>query len=185
MTAHAFDPFQDRLCRDIRNALSEAFASALADDDLVPALAVAERYRGTPLPSYCLAYIDSRLERYEKALALIRRHRVDSAWARGLILWDLGLFFEVHEVLEQAWHTARGEEREVLQAMIRAAGFHIKTEAGYHEAAAKLADKAIAALARHRALLPEDFPVDMLLEGLAARRPEAPRLGMAGRTATG
>jgi enterochelin esterase family protein len=45
---------------------------------------------------------DSLGDRYARFLALIAGGPTDVVW-QGLTLWDLGLFFEVHEILEQAW----------------------------------------------------------------------------------
>lgn len=40
-------------------------------------------------------------------------------------LFDAGLHFEVHELLEPCWMRAAGEEREILQGLIQvAAGYH-------------------------------------------------------------
>jgi hypothetical protein len=40
-------------------------------------------------------------------------------------LFDAGLYFEVHELLEPYWMRAEGREREILQGLIQvAAGFH-------------------------------------------------------------
>ena len=40
-------------------------------------------------------------------------------------LFDAGLYFEVHELLEPYWMRAGGGEREILQGLIQvAAGFH-------------------------------------------------------------
>ncbi len=36
----------------------------------------------------------------------------------ALRLWREGRYFEVHEVLEEAWREARGEERRFLQGLI-------------------------------------------------------------------
>lgn len=44
MTPPRFEPFQDRLSRDIRNELSAALPPALARNDLAPVLAVAGPY---------------------------------------------------------------------------------------------------------------------------------------------
>jgi len=95
--------------------------------------------------------------------------------AKALILWNLGLFFEVHEILEQAWHGARGAEKEILQALIRAAGFYIKGEYGYFEAGAKMAARAVAALEKNR----QDcagFELNTLLESLRKLDPIPPKI---------
>ena len=110
-------------------------------------------------------YIAERLRRYEKALAELHRGPAAVMW-RATVLWDLQLFFEAHELLEQAWMVATGEEKLVLQAMIRAAGVFIKLEYGYREAALKMAGRALPVLAAHR-----DDPCPLLRSRAPARRP--------------
>ncbi len=170
-----FEPFQDRLSRDIRNELSAALPLALAQNDLAPVQAVAARYLQTNLPAPYVTYIERRLAGYAKGLEIISRTAAGDALARALVFWDLGLFFEVHEILEQAWHEARGAEKEMLQAMIRAAGFYIKGEYGYFEAGAKMAGRAIAALEKNRQIC-TGFDLDALLESLRTLDPIPPKL---------
>lgn len=175
MTPPRFEPFQDRLSRDIRNELSAALPSALTRNDLAPVRVVSERYLQQDLAAPYVAYIETRLVKYAKALEIIARSGAENALARALVLWDLGLFFEVHEILEQAWHGARGVEKEVLQAMIRAAGFYIKGEYGYFEAGAKMAGRAVAALEKNRQGC-TGFDLDRLLESLRKLDPIPPKL---------
>ena len=150
MSSPRFEPFQDRLSRDIRNALSAALPLALAQNDLAPVRTVAARYLHPGLAAPYAAYIEARLAGYALALATINRTKATTPLAKALVLWDLELFFEVHEILEQAWHGAHGVEKEILQAMIRAAGFYIKGEYGYFEAGAKMAGRAVATLEKNR-----------------------------------
>src|SRR3989339_618167 len=170
MPAPRFEPFQDRLSRDIRNELAAALPLALAQNDLYSAFKVAERYRQQGLAAPYAAYIEARLAGYAKALAIIARTGAEDALAKGLVLWDLELFFEVHEILEQAWRGAQGAEKELLQAMIRAAGFYIKGEYGYFEAGAKMADRAVTALEKNRQGC-AGFDLDTLLESLRNLNP--------------
>jgi hypothetical protein len=175
MTSPRFEPFQDRLSRDIRNELSASLPLALAQNDLAPARAVAARYLHQDLAPPYVAYIETRLAGYAKALAMITQLPAETALAKALVFWDLGLFFEVHEILEQAWHGARGTEKEMLQAMIRAAGFYIKGEYGYNEAGAKMAARAVAALEKNRQAC-TGFELDTLLERLRNLDPNPPKL---------
>ncbi|KGQ22812.1 DUF309 domain-containing protein [Thermus filiformis] len=39
-------------------------------------------------------------------------------WSEALALWRAGRYFEVHEVLEEAWREAEGEKRRLLQGVI-------------------------------------------------------------------
>jgi hypothetical protein len=175
MTASRFEPFQDRLSRDIRNELSAALPPALARHDLAPVRAVAARYLQQGLAVPYLAYIEARLAGYAEALAIISRAKIEDALNQALVLWDLGLFFEVHEILEQAWHGARGAEKEILQALIRAAGFYIKGEYGYFEAGAKMAARAVAGLEKNRQAC-TGFALETLLESLRNLDPVPPKL---------
>lgn len=48
-----------------------------------------------------------------------------AAVRRAAALWNEGLFFEVHEVLEAVWKTAAGDLRQALQGLIQiAVGYH-------------------------------------------------------------
>lgn len=166
-----FDPFQDRLCRDIRNQLSESIMACLRIGSLDPAQQVAKHFLAMQLTSHQLAYIERRLAGYAQFLEQAAAGPEDVLW-RGLVLWDLGLHFEVHEILEQAWHQARGEEKLLLQAMIRAAGVYIKGEYGYTEAATKLAAKALPVLESQRIRLAAYIEPERLFA--AMRHPATP-----------
>ena len=156
-----FDPFRDRLSRDIRNDLSESLLTCLRDGLSTAARAVAERYLASPIEPCHRAYINDRLERYERFLALVRGE--SDPLRQGFVLWELGLYFEVHEILEQAWLRAEGTEKELLQALIRAAGVRIKRECGFEAAAAKMAAKALPVLTAHRQRLAAYIDPDPLL----------------------
>jgi hypothetical protein len=165
MTA-TFEPFQDRLSRDIRNDLSTALIEAVASLDPEPVRRTAAQYLEQAAGECYREYIKERLLRYEKALARFRRGPSAVLW-RAAVLWDLQLFFEVHELLEEAWLKAAGDEKLVLQAMIRAAGVYIKLEYGYREAALKMAGRALPVLAAHHQMLAPFFAPEPLLSTLA------------------
>ena len=152
MSDQLFDPFNDRLSRDIRNDLSESLLTCLRERRPTAARTVADRYLGGhPGPVY-VSYIRNRLERYARFLEQLDEDETDPL-RLGFALWDLGLHFEVHEVLEQAWLRAAGDDKALFQALIRAAGVAIKRECGSVAAAAKMAAKARPVLERHRARL--------------------------------
>jgi hypothetical protein len=179
---NAFDPFASRACRNIRNDLSEGLLRAIHDRNLAPVQAVAETYRSTNLKPRIRTYMEDRLQRYREILSRIPP--ADPADRDTLpvaaLLWDHGLFFEVHEWLEKKWHSSRGAERDLYQALIRAAGTYIHLEANRTEAARKMAVKAVPALVRLRALIPSAYHLDDLIAGLEALDPVAPKLGAAG-----
>ena len=171
-----FEPFQDRLSRDIRNELSETIIDVLGQGDIAPAQIVAKGYLDCNLAVCYVDYIKNRLDAYGQAIALVKEKNINDPLQQGLVLWDLGLFFEVHEVLEHAWLKADGPEKLILQAMIRAAGAYLKQEFGYLDAAAKMAERATKALDENWAALPTCLNGDRLVEGLRSLDQEPPKL---------
>jgi predicted metal-dependent hydrolase len=73
------------------------------------------------------------------------------ALAQSALLFDGGLYFEVHELLEPYWLRAASREREILQGLIQVAvGFHhlcngngAGARALLHDGAAKLLGRQI------------------------------------------
>jgi hypothetical protein len=175
MINQGFDPFRDRLSRDIRNDLSESLLTCLREHNLTAAQTVANRYlAGERAPCHA-AYILARLDRYDRFLTLVEGGPADVLW-KGLVLWDLGLFFEVHEILEHAWLRAAGEEKTFLQALIRAAGVYIKQEFGFGDAAAKMAAKALPILEANRHRLAVYTDPERLLSALGSPHEKPPFL---------
>jgi hypothetical protein len=167
----SFDPFQDRLSRDIRNQLSESLIPCLRAKTLEPAREIANRFLALHPGAEQVDYIKSRIVLYGRFLDRIGEGPDDVLW-QGLVLWDLGLHFEVHEILEHAWHRSHGQEKLLLQAMIRAAGVYIKGDYGYFEAAAKLAAKALPVLESQQERLAAYIDPQLLYK--AMREPTAP-----------
>lgn len=175
MINQGFDPFRDRLSRDIRNQLSASLPTCMAQQQLTAARAVANRHlAGKPGPEQ-VAYINDRLDRYARFLALLTGGPAEVVW-QGLVLWDLGLFFEVHEIVEHAWLRSAGAEKDFLQALIRAAGVYIKREYGFDQAAAKMAAKALPVLAANRHRLAVYTDPDRLLTALLEANAKPPLL---------
>ena len=175
MNPRPFDPFRDRLSRDIRNDLSASLLLCLREHRLQPAREVAARFfAGHPGPEQA-AYLTDRLQRYERFLNQIAQGPEDVVW-RGLVLWDLGLHFEVHEILEHAWLRAQEPEKSFLQALIRAAGVYIKGEYGFSEGAGKLAAKALPVLEAQRDRLAAYTDPERLLIALRSPQKKAPLL---------
>lgn len=160
-----FEPFQDRLSRIIRNDLGTTIGEVLAEQDIEPALKVADRFLQTDIDPCYRKYIEERLAKYHAVVEQLESVPTDTLW-QVLVLWDQQLFFEVHEVLEDAWMKAAGSEKEIFQAMIRAAGVYMKLEHGYIDAAKKIAAKAMPVLETHRNFLSNYFDPERLLAAL-------------------
>ncbi len=175
MAEKIFQPFTDRLSRNIRNDLSRSLVSVLEEASLVPAKTVGENYLKENLhPAYC-KYIENRLMRYTRALAKIKQGSTDPLF-HAMVLWDEKLYFEVHEILEHVWMNAQGDEKQFLQAMIRAAGVYIKLEAGYSAAAGKIAAKAIPILKQNSSRLAKYTEPAKLIDALQNLAVESPKL---------
>ncbi len=76
-----FNPFEDRLSRDIRNDLSEGLATAIETGSSLKLDQTVETYQNQPLSGCYKDYIKSRITRYELALEAIQEwyHRPDSS----------------------------------------------------------------------------------------------------------
>jgi len=165
MVTIEFNPFEDRFSRDLRNDLSEALVKTIESGNSQFLEDQIATFRQHSMAQAYADYLEFRTSRYQKALAQIGKEVTDPI-ARAVILWDLQLFFEVHEILEHAWYEAEGDYKSILQALIRAAGVYIKLEFRYVEAAQKIASKALPVLEEHRSSLEKFFVVDRLLSSL-------------------
>jgi hypothetical protein len=175
MTEAVFQPFTDRLSRDIRNDLSRSLVTVIHKHTLDPARQIADNYlQAGPALIYC-NYINNRLARYQRVLDTLGEQSSNPLFI-ALVLWDEKLFFEVHEILEHAWLEAEGEEKLFLQAMIRAAGVYIKREAGYPDVALRIGLKALPVLEKNRHRLAPYTDPDRLIQALGDERVEAPLL---------
>ncbi|MDJ0624607.1 MAG: DUF309 domain-containing protein [Desulfocapsaceae bacterium] len=175
MTEAIFQPFTDRLSRDIRNTLSESLLEVIRLQTLAPAQAVADTFLNEEPAAAYKNYIDERLKKYQQALTIIGK-QVDDPCLIALILWDKQLFFEVHEVLEPVWLKAEGEEKLFFQAMIRAAAVYIKLEFGYADPAARIAAKALPVLERNRKRLRRYTDPELLITALRQLHSQPPLL---------
>jgi hypothetical protein len=170
-----FDPFRDRLSRDIRNDLSRCFGKSLSGGSLSFVEDLSASLLKRDLHCCYRDYVERRLELYRLAFDRIQTCGSDPI-LQGLILWDLRLFFEMHEVLEPVWHNSEAGRRMLLQSMIRAAGVYIKLEHGYYRQAAKLAEKACAVLEKHSGALRDYFIPEELIAALRSLNPTPPTL---------
>lgn len=168
MKNELFNPFEDRQSRDIRNELSEGLAVAVETGNGEKLTKIIAEFRQQPLADYYREYLEDRYARYQQALQHIQKKVADPI-QQGLVLWNLGLFFEVHEVLEHAWYSAQGNMKLTLQALIRAAGVYIKREYGFNDAADRIAAKAIPVLEANKDILQVYFKVEDLTSALKNR----------------
>lgn len=182
MTSHdtvpapTFDPFHNRLCRDIRNDLSVGFIASIRQKDPDRIAAEVNRYRAMDIEPFMAAYIDARFNKYQRVNSAVAASHiaVEDIYPIACLMWNQSLFFEFHEWLEHTWHHAGEPERQMIQALIRSAGVYLLLEAGRKKGAHKMALKALAGLNEHRSLIPKLFEVDCLIDKLSVVDPVPP-----------
>jgi len=157
MSCPAFDPFADRLARDIRNDLSTAFVQGLDMNQDSFYRTAAERYLAGNLPPAHRDYILDRLNRYEQVLAALAQSRTTDSFEQSLVLWNNGLLFEVHERLETIWQNVSHETRKAIKGVIQAIAAYLHRQCGHDEISLRLAQKAADLLGQYGKALPASF----------------------------
>ena len=175
-----FDPFNNRLCRDVRNTLGETFKSSIKKRDSYPVARVAGKILGETLPPWVSDYVNRRLSSYTAVLATLAAKNITDPIDVSLAIWAQGLFFEAHEFLEPYWMAADGKEKLLLQALIRAAGSFVHLEQGNLGAAKRIAGKAIVGLCQVKDLLARHTDPERLIDSLKNLDGKVPTLLMAG-----
>jgi uncharacterized protein len=170
-----FAPFENRLCRDIRNHLANGFLEALQNGAMEPVNRTILTLKQQKLAPFHLAYIDNRRARYQTILAHIKFNSADP-FTTAVLLWDQALFFECHEWLEPFWMQSEGKEKKLIQALIRSAGTFALLEARRNTGAKKTADKALAFLTANTAIIPDVFAPARLISALKSLESPPPRL---------
>jgi len=161
-----FDPFNSRLARDIRNTLAETFVDALRQVDKSGYRQAAEQWLVKNLDAEYSSYIQDRLIRYDHAFNQIEINRIKDAKLQALIIWNYGLFFEVHEHLERIWQKTAGDEYQALKGLIQAAGVYIHLKYYHRAAAEKLAIKSMDRIQKYSDGLAFIANLNLLLEKL-------------------
>lgn len=171
-----FDPYTDRLARDIRNSLSAALVDELTGNATAAVSAAARDWLATaPGPVY-QAYIQQRIVLYRRAIDAIKAGQTRDPRHQAIFLWNLGLFFELHELLETVWHNSREPERSALKGWIQAAGVYVHAMRGKEDTARRLAQRAQQHLRNGRSSLQVIANLDQLIEALADPADAAPAL---------
>ena len=169
----------------LRNALAELGLAACEDDAAAAALgwlaapadapppAAAARLAAVhlidpggrallPVHAPHAAAVAAHARRALRAAAAFRRGPPGAGVVRACrvaaALWNEGLFFEVHEVLEAVWKTAAGAERQALQGVIQiAVAFHHLAHGNRRGARSLLQDRA--RQQDHQTVTPDRVPV--------------------------
>jgi len=172
----SFDPFSNRLARDIRNGLSTAFARAIEASDAALLEDQAATWLQAELPESFCAFVRDRMQRYSRVLDRIHSARVYDPCRQALLAWNEQLYFEVHEILEAIWQPATGEFRKAVQGLILAAGIGEHLQYGHLPAAERLSNRADRLLRRHQRHLAFIENLEDLLDWLQERHAPPPIL---------
>ena len=159
-----FAPFENRLCRDIRNCLAKSFLETLGENRMDPVHQMALALKEKTLAPWHIDYIDNRLARYQIVLTQLKSD--PEIFTTACLIWNQSLFFECHEWMESFWIRAKGNEKKLIQALIRAAGTYALLEAKRTSGAKKSAEKALAFLRVNRSAIPPFFKPDLLISAL-------------------
>lgn len=63
---------------------------------------------------------------------------VNEKFLKGVDLFNRGLYFEAHEIWEEAWNESEGAEKRALQALIQVAVAFLKWQSGIPGGALKM-----------------------------------------------
>ena len=176
IAARKFDPFNDRLSRDIRNTLSEAFIDALSRMEPSAYRDEADIWCAKNPSGIYLEYIQNRLQSYDLVFRQIKANQLVDPLLQCLVIWNNGLFFEFHDHLEGIWKQSGGDERQALKGLIKAAGVYIHNEVSHHRAVKSLSAKSYRLIRQYSHSLAFIKNLDVLTQKLKALDPEAPRL---------
>ena len=174
--ADNFDPFNDRLSRDIRNSLSEAFIEALVRMEASAYREVIESWKAVTLADMYLLYIQNRLLCYDRVFEQISAHNLDDALLQLMVIWNHELFFEAHDHLERIWSQAAGDKRQALKGLIKAAGVYIHMKHDRQKAVTSLSAKALDLIRRYSHCLNFITNLEVLTGKLENLDPVPPRL---------
>lgn len=170
------DPFSDRTARDIRNSLSSALVRELTAPGSGAIDTVADQWLAWPLATDYRSYIDERCASYRQVLTEIRARGLGAIRLQAVALWNAGLYFELHELIETIWLDTAEPERSALKGWIQAAGAYLHLERGKPEAARGLARRARSHLAAGAAALTFITNLDQLIQALDQQVPPVLRL---------
>jgi uncharacterized protein len=150
MQKKGFDPFNDRRSRALRNTLSEQFVDVVLRNDVQAFRLLCEHWEAVDLGGVYREYLEVRLDRYREAFDQFDRDEVRAPLRQAMVLWNLALYFEMHELLETIWQPAAEPFRSALKGLIQAAGAYIHLLWGHQSAGEKLARKARQHLSANR-----------------------------------
>ncbi len=173
-----FDPFESRLCRDIRNTIGHGFIKSLQNGSIKTFSSDIQKFESLKTPSVIKHYIHHRqacLEKISKQIKTLPGDH-DHFFEIANLLWSHELYFEVHEWLEEKWMSSKGDEKKSIQALILSAIAYEQLTYNRKSPAQKVAAKAIVLLKEYRTAIPNPFDPDILIGSLLNLELNSPRV---------
>ncbi len=173
-----FDPFENRLSRDIRNTLGHCFVKAIQAKDQSLFHTESRQYQSGENQAHIKEYINNRTTLLKKMFDQITACNLkphDDYFLIARSLWNVELFFEFHEWLEIKWTAAQGKNKKAFQAMILAAIVYEHLTYGRKISAEKVALKAIGLFNQYKNLIPKPFDADLFITKLTVLDPVTPK----------
>ncbi len=163
-----FDPFENRLCRNIRNDIGYGFVKSVQQRSLAPFNSALKKYHNNADNPPFKSYINHRLTLVKKILMQIDSGRLKTVNEFSILMfvWSHQLYYEFHEWVEELWLPANGNYKKSLQGLIFASVALEHHQYNRQIPAQKLSIKAIAKLERHGLLLPELINTEVIVDAL-------------------
>lgn len=152
-----FDPFESRLCRDIRNDLGAGFVKSVQQRSFTPFHSSLDKFQNYIDRKPTGTYIKNRFTLLHNIINQIETNepRIENVFSILQWFWDHQLFYEFHEWVEELWQIENGNSKKALQALILAAVACEQHHYNRVSPARKLSDKAIKKFYQFGSYLPE------------------------------
>lgn len=149
-----FDPFNSRLCRDVRNQLGHAMVESFETGSVDPFSKAVNKWKSATHEASVLDYINHRQACFENLFKPLETFNFSNAKIIPM-LWNQKLYFECHEWLEEQWLKSSGKTKKGLQALILCAAAYEHQLYNRPESAKKVSKKAISRIREFKNHLPD------------------------------
>lgn len=118
-----FDPFENRACRDVRNHMGHDMATAIISQQPQMFKNSVKNILDQDISKEIEAYVLHLDACFDKALNTLQALSTEEQNFKNqfVILWNLGLFFECHELAEEKWGNAPLRDKKGYQGLVLAA----------------------------------------------------------------
>lgn len=172
-----FNPFENRLCRDVRNSIGHSLILSVNQRSFLPLDKAVLSFKLHHETKSIKEYIHYRKECLARLLKELKTQDLNNSQEYiRIFLWNHGLFFEFHELLEEEWKAAEGNEKKALQALILAAITYEHLTYHRMNPARKTAQKAFRLLKDSKEHLPLFLDPDLFISKLQSPDPDPPAL---------